>query len=411
MVSSRMAPYSDEFADKYRKKSGTRREKEIQSMARASLDALVMINAEGVVDFWNPAAERLFGYSEKEAMGRCLHTLLAAPKDQHLALEKMPEFSRTGKGPVIDTVHELQARCRDGTLVDVELSVAAFELEGKWHAVGVLRDVTEKKKTREALGNALHKAEEASRQLSMELVSLSELQQSVLPAMAHTSRYVSARGLFQPSGLAAGDYFDYLPSPGGGLRCIVADASGHGARAAFIMSMVRTLFHLDENQNRPLSVMVEQLNRQLLQTVGKQGDFVTLATMDISPEADCIQYINAGHCPGFFRDEGGMTEIAATGPLLGVTGGDYPHQELTCSGEWEILLYTDGFYECRERDGDIFGYDLFKDLCFSLMGRGVLDVDRLPREVAASASGIVGFEDDLTALHVTGRPEPVAKRL
>lgn len=388
-----------------------RREKEIRSMARASLDALIMINAAGVVDFWNPAAERLFGYSEKEARGRCVHTLLAAPEDQHLALEKMPEFARSGKGPVIDNVRELQARCRDGAIVDVELSVAAFEMDGKWHAVGVLRDVTERKKTYEALGNALREAEEASRQLSMELLSLSELQQSVLPQRAFTSRYLSARGLFQPSGLAAGDYFDYLPSPGGGLRCIVADASGHGARAAFIMSMVRTLFHLDANRNRPLSVTVEQLNRQLLHTVGKQGDFVTLMAVDISPEADCIQYINAGHCPGFFRDEGRMAEIGATGPLLGVTDGEYPHQALSCPGEWELLLYTDGFYECRVRDGDIFGYDPFRDLCFSLMARGRLDVDRLAREVAASATGIVGFEDDLTALHVAGRPKPGVNRL
>ncbi|MBA2882225.1 PAS domain S-box-containing protein [Desulfosalsimonas propionicica] len=390
------------YEKKNQEESLLRREKEIQSMARASLDPLIMINGQGVINFWNPAAKKLFGYPEIEALGVCIHTLLAGPEDREKALEMMPEFARTGEGSVINNVREIQARCKNGALLDVELSVAAFEVNGQWCAVGVLRDVTERKKNREALQTAWRKAEEANRQLSMELLSLSELQQSLLPDKPYTTSCLSARGFYQPSGLAAGDYFDYLALPGGALRCVIADVSGHGARAAFIMSMVRTFFHFAANQKTPLSDMIEALNRQLIQKVGKQGDFVTLLVTDIYPENGCIEYINAGHCPGFFKDEEKMTEIEATSPLLGVVDTGYPHQRLECRGKWELLLYTDGFYECRIQGRGIFGYDSFKNLCVTLLNREVFDVDQLPGEVANCAEAIVGFDDDLTALHVSG---------
>lgn len=388
--------------DKQRETSLLRKEKQIRSMACASLDALIMINGEGVVDFWNPAAERLFGYTEKEALGRYVHTLLAGPGDQRRAARKMPEFAITGKGPVVDGIRELEAICKDGSRVDVELSVAAFDMDGKWYAVGVVRDITERKKIREAFEQAWRKAEQAHHHLSLELTSLSDLQRGILPAKPYISKYLSARGFYQPSGLTGGDYFDYLPLADGGLRCVVADVSGHGARAAFIMAMVRTLFHFDTNQNLSLPFFVEQLNRQLISTVGKQGDFVTLVAMDISPESNCIQYINAGHCPGFFRDAGGIREIEATGPLLGLLDGHYPYQSLECKGKWELLLYTDGFYEYQVQGGGILGYDSFRDLCFLLLRRGDFDVKQLPDEVARAAPGMAGFHDDLTALHVTG---------
>jgi sigma-B regulation protein RsbU (phosphoserine phosphatase) len=286
--------------------------------------------------------------------------------------------------------------------LDVELSVAAFEVNGQWRAVGVLRDVTERKKNRKALQTAWQKAEEANRQLSMELLSLSELQQSMLPDKPYTTSCLSARGMYQPSGLAAGDYFDYLPLPGGALRCVIADVSGHGARAAFIMSMVRTFFHFAVNQKTPLSDMIEGLNRQLIQKIGKQGDFVTLLVADIDPEKGYIEYINAGHCPAFFKNGEKISEIQATSPLLGVVDTTFPHKRLEYRDKWEILMYTDGFYECRIQGGGLFGYDSFRDLCLTLLRGNELEVDQLPGEVARCAEGIVGFDDDLTALHVSG---------
>lgn len=250
------------------------------------------------------------------------------------------------------------------------------------------------------LKRAWQEAREKSRALARELEDMYDLQRSVMPESAYQASNLLVQGMYHPSGLTGGDYFDYLSLPGGGLRCLVADVSGHGARAAFLMAMVRTVFHFDEHKALPLSLLVQRLNRQLIQTMGNSGDFVTLMGADVHPENNCMEYVNAGHCPGFFQDESDFKELEATTTLLGLLETDVQTRILECKGNWNLLLYTDGFYECSIQGEGILGYEPFRDLCAGLMQRDGLDLHSLPRMVAESAPGIVGFQDDLTALHV-----------
>lgn len=210
-------------------------------------------------------------------------------------------------------------------------------------------------------------------------------------------------GVYQPSGLAGGDYFDYLSLAGEGLRCVIGDVSGHGARAAFVMAMVRTVFHFQEYQELALPLLLQRLNTKIMQTVGAEGDFVTLFAADIQPLQGRLEYVNAGHCPGFFQDQAGRKELEPTSPLLGVLEDEFQSESMQLHGDWELLLYTDGCYECRLQNGNIFGYEPFWEICFKLISQGVLDLQALPHEVAKAAPELVGFNDDLTSLHVSGR--------
>lgn len=243
-------------------------------------------------------------------------------------------------------------------------------------------------------------AEEAKRKISREVESMYDLQRSIMPADPYQSGNLSVHGLYIPSGISSGDYFDYIPLEGGGVRCVVADVSGHGARASFIMAMVRTIFHFDDNRNLPLKVLAARLNRQLVQTVGNDGDFVTMFAIDIMPAAHQAAYINAGHCPGFLYNSEGFTEIEPTAPLLGFSDEDVPDALLSLGKAYKLLLYTDGIYECTIKGADIFGYDRFRDLCQVLLSGNKFDLKSLPEVVAGSASDIVGFDDDLTALYI-----------
>lgn len=242
--------------------------------------------------------------------------------------------------------------------------------------------------------------EEATRKISREVESMYELQRSIMPADSYQSDNLTVSGLYIPSGISSGDYFDYIPLESGGVRCVVADVSGHGARASFIMAMVRTIFHFDDYRNLPLTVLAERLNRQLIQTVGNDGDFVTMFAIDIMPDDDLAAYINAGHCPGFLYNSEGFREIEPTAPLLGFSDEDIPETLLFLGGAYKLLLYTDGLYECTVKGAEIFGYDRFRDLCQVLLSGNKFDLKSLPGVVAGSASDIVGFDDDLTALYV-----------
>ncbi|QPK65181.1 PAS domain S-box protein [Methylomonas sp. LL1] len=115
-------------------------------------DAFIMVDGiEGKIVLWNPAATTMFGYSSREALGQPIHALLAPPRFHAAAAAGMAHFANTGEGPVIARTLELPALHKNGTEFSIELSLSATLLGGQWHAAGVIRDITERKKTEDQL--------------------------------------------------------------------------------------------------------------------------------------------------------------------------------------------------------------------------------------------------------------------
>ena len=110
-----------------------------------------MMDSAGRVSYWNPAAEHILGYTEAEAIGQNLHSLLAPPRYQAAHQAAFPEFVQTGQGAAVGKTLDLAARRKDGQEISVQLSLSAIPINGDWHAVGILRDITERKRAEEAL--------------------------------------------------------------------------------------------------------------------------------------------------------------------------------------------------------------------------------------------------------------------
>ena len=126
-------------------------EMKIRAMSDASHDAMIMINGQGEVMFWNAAAEEMFGYTAEEARGTDMHTLFVPQKLRDAAHEGLRQFVQTGRGPVIGSVIEQKALGRDSRPFPVEIAVSSFKLGDGWHAVGSVRDITERKAAEQAL--------------------------------------------------------------------------------------------------------------------------------------------------------------------------------------------------------------------------------------------------------------------
>ncbi len=120
-------------------------EEKFHRITAAAQDAILMMDNDGRVAFWNAAAERIFGYAAQEVMGQELHLFLVPERYQTDYRRGFAHFRGTGEGPVIGKILELVARRKDGTEFPVELSVSALKLEERWHAVGILRDITARK--------------------------------------------------------------------------------------------------------------------------------------------------------------------------------------------------------------------------------------------------------------------------
>jgi PAS domain S-box-containing protein len=126
-------------------------ERKLRAMSESSHDGLIMVDAKADIAFWNPAAEKIFGYSADEAIGKNLHQLVVLPAYRQLAKKGVEKFAQTGEGMVINNVIERQALRKDGNTFPAEISVSAFQVDDEWHAVGTVRDITERKKAEEAI--------------------------------------------------------------------------------------------------------------------------------------------------------------------------------------------------------------------------------------------------------------------
>lgn len=124
-------------------------EERMRAIAAAAMDAVIMMDERGNISFWNAAAAAMFGYSEEEALGKPVHDLIAPPRLRPVAADGLEHFRKSGRGPAVGKVTELTAQRKSGEEFCVELSVAPVQIGQTWHAVGILRDITERKAAEE----------------------------------------------------------------------------------------------------------------------------------------------------------------------------------------------------------------------------------------------------------------------
>ncbi|MDO8310491.1 MAG: PAS domain S-box protein, partial [Sideroxyarcus sp.] len=101
-----------------------------------------------IVD-WNLAAQKMFGHSREEALGQPLHQLIAPPRYHADAARGFAHFEETGDGPLIGQTSEVAALRKDGSEFTIELSISPIKAQGCWYAMGIIRDITERKRQTE----------------------------------------------------------------------------------------------------------------------------------------------------------------------------------------------------------------------------------------------------------------------
>lgn len=126
-------------------------EERFRKIAESALDGLVILDREGRVTFINDAAEAILGYSASELAGRTLHELVVPSAARETAGAGWARFSATGEGPVVGTTFETSALRKGGEEFPVELSISSTLIAGSWHAIGIVRDITERKEAERAL--------------------------------------------------------------------------------------------------------------------------------------------------------------------------------------------------------------------------------------------------------------------
>jgi PAS domain S-box-containing protein len=122
-----------------------------RALTAAVPNAILMMDSSGNISFWNPAAERMLGWTAAEALGKRFKDLAAPERFRETYEKACASFRQGGETGTFGKTYELVARKKDSSEIDAELAVSGVRIEGSWHTVIILRDITESKKAAAAL--------------------------------------------------------------------------------------------------------------------------------------------------------------------------------------------------------------------------------------------------------------------
>ncbi|MBB4285382.1 EAL domain-containing protein [Roseospira goensis] len=120
------------------------REERLSKIMDTMVEALVIIDTEGIIETFNAAAEKMFEYEAAEVLGQPVSILM--PDDIGAShQDHVRTYVRTGRSRVMGMGREVEARRRDGTTFPVDLSLSDLKVGGRQLFIGMMRDITERK--------------------------------------------------------------------------------------------------------------------------------------------------------------------------------------------------------------------------------------------------------------------------
>ncbi len=147
-------------------------ENRYQAVINNIADSLITIDSKGIIKSFNKACEALFGYQPEEVIGENIRVLMpfpyAAEHDQYLE-----NCHQSGHKKIIGISREVLAKRKDDSMFPIDLTVSEFYLSEERYFIGIIRDITQRKMTEEALVEAKEKAEVSNTLKSEFLASMS----------------------------------------------------------------------------------------------------------------------------------------------------------------------------------------------------------------------------------------------
>ncbi|MFO7801010.1 MAG: SpoIIE family protein phosphatase [Desulfovermiculus sp.] len=241
----------------------------------------------------------------------------------------------------------------------------------------------------------------AFERIAQEFDTVASLQDKLIPKECYYTRNLAIQSAYYPSGRASGDYYDFFTLHNNVLRVVIADVSGHGARAAFLMGIVRALARTTESYYLDLAQTFSLINAQLIDILGQEMDFVTMFAADIDQANNRMTYVNAGHCPGLMVSRNQHTDLLEpTNTILGFFDLGFQPVSLDISNCCGLFLFTDGYYEWMSSPNERFGLNNFLNLASELLCTPNFTMEKLETHMVEGLKGRPSFPDDRSALWI-----------
>jgi two-component system sensor kinase FixL len=219
------------------------REAWLRCILETVADAIIVIDGAGAIQSFSAAAERQFGYSQDEVLGRNVSVLMPEPyREQHDGY--MRRYHATGERKIIGIGREVLGQRKDGSVFPMYLSVGEGQLDGARLYVGIIHDLTSQQATERRLRDLQEELLQVSRMTGMGQMASSLAHELNQPLTAITSLLQASRRM-----LDSGD-----PAAAGRAREAVEKASQQVLRAGEIIRRLREFTARGETEKSVVAV-------------------------------------------------------------------------------------------------------------------------------------------------------------
>lgn len=233
-----------------------------------------------------------------------------------------------------------------------------------------------------------------------------EVQQKLLPSHAPLLDGIDLAGISLYCDETGGDYYDFLEFSDLEQQRVgiaVGDVTGHGIAAALLMATARALLRSRAAQPGTLSQVMSEINAHIASDA-HAGRFMTLFYGMIDAQKRTMRWVSAGHAPAMVYDPASdsFTELAAHDIPLGIEP-NWAFREERREG-WQagevIAIGTDGIWETRNPDGEMFGIDALRDVIRAHAHLSAADICNGVANALAHFRGERSQDDDVTLVVV-----------
>ncbi|MEW2497947.1 PAS domain S-box protein [Streptomyces nodosus] len=322
------------------RKAAEERINELAALVESSQDAILAKTLDGRITYWNAAAQRLYGYTAAEVLGRHV-SLLAPPEREH---EITALLDRLREGEKVEHFETLRLT-RSGGMLDVDVTL--WPTRGPHGTVvgacAIVRDISDRKRAEAELTELYEQQRHIALTLQRSLMGTPP----AIPGLDTASRY---RPATQGAGVG-GDWFDLVPLGAGRVGVLIGDVMGRGLEAAAVMGQLRSAAHaLAKTGMQPRQLM--QALDSVVADLDVPDQLVTCCYLVIAADVGEVTLCSAGHLPVLVAVPGGSTRTlpAPVNPPLGVGGVIYQQRSGTVARGATLVLYTDGLIETPGTD-------------------------------------------------------------
>ncbi|NQY27673.1 MAG: SpoIIE family protein phosphatase [Piscirickettsiaceae bacterium] len=335
----------------------------LQSILDSTVDAIITITKNGSIESFNKAAEKMFGYTATNIIGKNVKTLMPEPYlSEHDGY--LHSYDKTGHKKIIGIGRQVIAKRIDGSKFPIFLSVSEVPLSVPKLFTGIVQDITERQNSADKLQQTMEELTRKQAELEHEEKMACQIFENITKS---NNEEIAELASWSQAMLAfSGDMMLSAILPSGEMRVTLCDFTGHGLPAALGAIPVSSIHDAMAKKGLPLEVLVHELNCRLKELL-PVNIFCCITVVDIDATRTFARILNAGLPEVLIVSKTGEIKERCKSNYLPLGVIEYDMDEIKSydvrldNGD-NIYLYSDGLTEAENEAGDMLGQGGFEAL-------------------------------------------------